>query len=285
MQPITSPFAGTLKNSLLEIPILQPDGRDREAGHVDLIGHCRLDIMLSNVYTFGFQYFVVIYIRICSRKRISCETYCHKLNHSGSDEGEVRCRKPLEILCQPAVYTEPCHRSFDNPALRQYLKSSLISFDDLYGSRACLFDLGPLIAALAADFLDEGKAVGEFVENKNCSVAIRNARRMEIHLETHAQLVEQNVALAALVLLARIITDITTGVRAELDRLIVNDGLVFMSFQLPRPAADRFMNLPPRPVSAEPFEIVMNRAFRRKITRQQRPLATREGVLAYAVVG
>ncbi|MAM10527.1 MAG: hypothetical protein CML23_08710 [Rhizobiaceae bacterium] len=62
---------------------------------------------------------------------------------------------------------------------------------------------------------------------------------MEIHLETHAQLVEQNVALAALVLLARIITDITTGVRAGLDRLAVNDGLAFMSFQLSRLAADR----------------------------------------------
>ncbi|WP_186806601.1 hypothetical protein [Rhizobium leguminosarum] len=55
----------------------------------------------------------------------------------------------------------------------------MIAFDNLHRSRACLFDRWALIAAIAADFFDEWKAVGQLVEDKCRSVAILNARRVD----------------------------------------------------------------------------------------------------------
>ena len=54
-------------------------------------------------------------LRVCSRKRVSGQPSCHELDHWGLDEGEA-C---LEVLCQTAVYAEPCKRPLDDPALRQ----------------------------------------------------------------------------------------------------------------------------------------------------------------------
>ena len=92
----------------------------------------------------------------------------------------------------------PSHASVRSTIQRfgSTLKANLIAFDDLHRSRACFFNPGSLIAAIAADFLDEGKAIGEFVENEGCPAAILNTRRMDLRLEKHAQRVDQNVPLS-----------------------------------------------------------------------------------------
>lgn len=115
-------------------------------------------------------------VRVHSRRRISSNPSGHKLDHCGLDEGEACGREALEILRHTAVYADPSKRSFDDPSLRQHLETELIAFDDFRRSRAGLFDRRTLMAAIAADFLDERKAAREFVENESCSVAILNAR-------------------------------------------------------------------------------------------------------------
>ena len=55
-------------------------------------------------------------------------------------------------------------------------------------TQASFFNLGSLISAITVDFVDLGKAVGEFVENEGCSVTILNTRPMDLRLKKHTQL-------------------------------------------------------------------------------------------------
>jgi hypothetical protein len=43
-----------------------------------------------------------------------------------------------------------------------------------------------LVSAVAADFLNEGKACGEFVKDQGRTITVLNACRMNLGLEDHA---------------------------------------------------------------------------------------------------
>ena len=82
------------------------------------------------------------------------------------------------------------------------------ALDDLDGPAACLSDrlsgLWPLIAGICEDALDEGEGSARLAKNLADAVAVLNVGRMNDDAQQQTERVDEDVALAARDLLARI---------------------------------------------------------------------------------
>ncbi len=82
------------------------------------------------------------------------------------------------------------------------------ALDDLDGPAACLGDrlsgLWPLIAGICEDALDEGEGSARLAKNLADAVAVLNVGRMNDDAQQQTERVDEDVALAARDLLARI---------------------------------------------------------------------------------
>ena len=134
----------------------------------------------------------------------------HDADHREPDEGGDGAGISLEIARQAAIAADPRERPFDNPAFGQDDEFvQFVAFDDRNRPTAGLGsgsrDARPLVAGIGKDALDEGKEAARApIEHQLRPVAVLNIGGMDDDVQQKAERIDQNVALAARDLLARI---------------------------------------------------------------------------------
>lgn len=133
------------------------------------------------------------------------------MDHRETDEGGDGSGVALEVTGEAAASADPGEGSLDHPSFGQDNKSlgDVGSFDDLDLPCTCSCGSGtnarPLIAAIGVDAFDEGEQPScAFVEHQGGTIAILNASGMNGDAQQEAQRVDEDVAFAALDLLARV---------------------------------------------------------------------------------
>ena len=158
----------------------------------------------------------------------------------GSDEQPCGCRGDglLEVLGETAVPIEPCQGPLDDPTARQQLEafSGIGSLDDLDaplakaaqrslelvpGPSAALQALRINCAAIGEQVSQPREAVDDLGEQQGRAIAVLDVGGVDQGVDQVALGVGQDMALAALDLLARIIAARTAGFR-RFDTLAVN---------------------------------------------------------------
>ena len=125
------------------------------------------------------------------------------------DEGGSLAGVSLVVAAETSIAADPCERALHNPPLGQHDEAAEVrALDDLKRPGAGLFHHGghlrSLVAAVADDALDEREAPARLAEQGLRSVAILHAGGVHIHVQQQAERVDEDVALAAENLLARI---------------------------------------------------------------------------------
>ena len=115
----------------------------------------------------------------------------------------------LEVTRKAAVAADPCKRSFHNPSFWQHDKAVKVgSLDDLdlplAGRGNGLRHLWPLVSGVGEDPFDERKTPPDAPQQFAGAVSILNAGWQNFYAEEEAKRVDENVALTARDLLARI---------------------------------------------------------------------------------
>jgi hypothetical protein len=133
----------------------------------------------------------------------------HEADHGEAHEGGDGSGIAFEITRQAAIATDPGQGSFDDPAFWQDDEVMRVgTLDDLEHPAACIGDrlcgLRSLIASIGEDALDEGKAAARLSQNLTHAVAILNVGGMHDNAQQEAERIDENMALAACNLLARI---------------------------------------------------------------------------------
>lgn len=133
----------------------------------------------------------------------------HDADHGEAEEGRYGSRVTLEVAGQAAVAADPGEGALDDPALGQDDEAmGIAALDDLQTPRAGLGDnlghLGPLIAGVGKDAFDERKGSPCSAQQLTRAVAILHVGRVDCDAQQEAQRIDQDVALAAGDLFARI---------------------------------------------------------------------------------
>jgi len=133
----------------------------------------------------------------------------HDADHGETHEGSGGSSVALEVAGQAAVSADPGEAALDDPALGQdHEVMSLAAFDDFQGptsrigGRLCR--LGPLVAGVGKDPLDEGEAGSGLAQNLAQAIAILDVGRMDDDAQQEAERIDEDVPLATRDLLARI---------------------------------------------------------------------------------
>ncbi len=135
----------------------------------------------------------------------------HELDHGKANEGGNSRSVTLEVSCQAAVTADPGKRAFHHPPFGQDGKAfcDVAALDDLdgpfsgFGSSSAY--ARPLIPAIGEDAFDERKqGPGSFGQHLRGAVAVLDVGRVNGHAQQEAERIDEDVALAALDLLARI---------------------------------------------------------------------------------
>lgn len=139
----------------------------------------------------------------------SSEAAQHDADHGEAEEGGDGPGVALEVSGQAAVSADPGECAFNDPSLGQHDEAMRIaSFDDLQAPATGPGDepshLRPLIAGIGKDALDERKGSPCSAQQVARPVAILHISRVDGDAQQQAQRVDQDVALAAGNLLARI---------------------------------------------------------------------------------
>lgn len=142
---------------------------------------------------------------------MGCEFTEHDADHGEVDEGDGAARIALEVFGQASTSADPGEGAFDDPALWEDDEAvSLGALDDLELPGAGLCDGGvqacSLVVAIGEDALDVWEAAaGASIEDQLGAIAILHIGRMHHDVQEEAERVDEDVPLAALDLLARVI--------------------------------------------------------------------------------
>jgi len=133
----------------------------------------------------------------------------HEADHGEADEGCDGARVALEVASQTSIAADPGEGALDNPALGQNDKAvGLAALDDLQGPAPGLTDklrhLWSLIARVSEDALDERERAPCAAQHVAGAVAILHVGGMDGDAQQEAERVDEDMALAARDLLARI---------------------------------------------------------------------------------
>jgi hypothetical protein len=133
----------------------------------------------------------------------------HDADHGESEEGGDGSGVAFEVAGQAAVAADPGKGALDDPALGQNDKTmSIAALDDLHGPGAGPGDkfgrLWSLVAGIGEDAFDEREGSPRHAQDLTRAVAILHVGGVDDHAQQEAQRIDQNVALAAGDLLARI---------------------------------------------------------------------------------
>src|SRR5215471_8441854 len=118
----------------------------------------------------------------------------------------------LEILGKPPVAPEPGEGALDNPAARQHDKAFHVvaPFDDLQAQRGHFrhrgVNLPRAIAAISPDQFEPRESPADLVEDETGAVAVLNGSGVDDDPHWQPFAVDQGVDLAALHLLAGVVT-------------------------------------------------------------------------------
>lgn len=135
----------------------------------------------------------------------------HESDHGETDEGGDGAGVALEVARQSAVAADPGKRALDDPALGEDDEAMQFgSLDDLQRPAAGLGngrgERRALIARVGEDALDEGEeAARADIEDKPCAVAVLHCGGVNDDVQEEAERVDEDMALAARDLLARIV--------------------------------------------------------------------------------
>ena len=140
----------------------------------------------------------------------SGQTAQHETDHGEANEGLDGARIALEVACQASVVADPRERALDDPTLGQNDEAmELAALDDLDrpspggGNRSG--HARSLVAAIADDPLDEGEQAACTPQRFVGAVTILDVGRVDEDAHEQAERVDEDVALAARDLLARIV--------------------------------------------------------------------------------
>ena len=133
----------------------------------------------------------------------------HEADHGEADEGCDGGRIAFEVAGEAAVAADPCETALDDPALWQDDESVAVgSLDDFDLPAACGGDrpghFRPLISCVGEYPFDERKAPPRPRQKIVRAVAILNVGGQNAHAKQEAERVDEDVALAAGDLLARV---------------------------------------------------------------------------------
>ena len=135
----------------------------------------------------------------------------HDADHGEADEGDGGSSIALEVSGETTTATDPGEGALHDPALGQDLEAfcSIGSLYDLELPRArARDDEGHLLAAVAAvgeDAFDEGKQPSRPVQQFEGAVTILDVGGKNDDAQQETQCVDEDVPLAALNLLARVV--------------------------------------------------------------------------------
>ena len=140
----------------------------------------------------------------------SGQSFEHEADHGEANESGDGSPVALEIAGEATVAADPGERALDDPALGQDDKAMrIVTLDDREppgpGCRDRPFHFSALIAGVGEDHCDKGKAATRLAQNLAGAVAILHAGRMNDDAQEKAERVDENVALAADDLLARVV--------------------------------------------------------------------------------
>ena len=133
---------------------------------------------------------------------------CGECHESREGVGEV-----LIVLGETSVAAEPGEGPFDDPSARQHdetldVVAALDDFDPEARLPGCgLVDLTGVVASVRPDELQPGKAFTNSVEDHGRAVTVLDPGGVNDHAQRQAQDVDERMQLAALYLLAGVITD------------------------------------------------------------------------------
>src|SRR4051794_23751114 len=191
------------------------------------------------------------------------------------------------MLGEASASSEPCKSSFNDPSLRQDDKTlgCIRALDDFQfpasdqgdGSRGRL----ALVAAVGEDLLDECEKSAGFGKNRQRPIPVLDAGGLDLTDQDHAQSIDDDMPLDAFDFLAGVIADgidFSPAAFRALDALAVDDrggGACLLSRQFPHLDEQREVNVVQRAIPFPQLEVVMDRAARRQILRQEAPLASR----------
>src|SRR4029453_8675048 len=192
----------------------------------------------------------------------------------------------LVVLAQPAVETQPGKRPLDDPPFRQDLEPlySIRPLDDLQVDRLTLpegphpFPDAPSLDGIGPNLAQSGETVRQGSEDCPGPVAVLGAGRVDHHAQDQAEGIDQDVALAAKGLLARVVAAFGPAAISRLDALTVDDGcarLTLPPLLLAQVATQAVVNALPGPVQAPSPEVAIDGLPRRILARQGRPGTSR----------
>jgi hypothetical protein len=133
----------------------------------------------------------------------------HESDHCDADKGCNGARVAFEVSSEASASTDPGQGALDDPALWQDFEVLKVgAFDDLDCPGSCPRDGGghfrPLVAAVGVDALDEGKEPASLAQQLAGAIAILDVAGVDHDAQQEAEGVDEDVALAARDLLARI---------------------------------------------------------------------------------
>jgi hypothetical protein len=133
----------------------------------------------------------------------------HDADHGEAEEGRYGSRVTLEVAGQAAVAADPGKGALDDPTLGQDDEAmGIAALDDLHLPGASLGDelghLWPLVAGVGKDAFDEREGSPCRAQHLARAIAVLHVGRVDGHAQQEAQRIDQDVALAAGDLLARI---------------------------------------------------------------------------------
>lgn len=139
-----------------------------------------------------------------------CQPSNHDADHGEAEEGGDGAGVALEVARQASVAADPGEGALDNPALGQGDEApGVAALDDLQRPAARVGDglghPGPLIAGIGEDALDEGEQAPSLAQDLAGAVAVLDVGRMNDDAQEQAERIDEDVALAARDLLARVI--------------------------------------------------------------------------------
>lgn len=134
----------------------------------------------------------------------------------GVEESFGRGEGRLEILAESSVATDPGEEALDHPTARMDGEADLlwVLSDDLDGDARGHGDALAGIGAVGEGVLDEGKAAPRCLQQGHGAVAVLNRGRVRLEYERPTVGVDHRMPLAALDLLAGVVTARAAGLGA-----------------------------------------------------------------------
>ena len=202
----------------------------------------------------------------------------------GSDEEPGSCRGDglLEVLGEASIAVEPCQRALDHPAARQHFKAfgGVGPFDDLDGPLAdaaqSILEFVSGIAAIGEDVAQPREAFDDVAQDERRPVAVLDVGSVDHGVDEIALGVGEDVALAPLDLLTRVVAPRSAGFRG-FHALAVDHagtGRGFAALRFARRHQQRVVDPQPQAIVAPQVEPAPHRRDRRKARRQHPPRQT-----------